>query len=101
MDWRLNAIPLHEALHWCCNGHDTGTAILKAKLAQQLAHLKQESFYGVFLNLKKVFDAKDREKCLLILEGYGMGLNMVCLIRTFWREGTMVCPALGNYGGPF
>jgi hypothetical protein len=32
-------------------------AILEAKLAQQLAHLEQEPVYGVFLDLKKAFDA--------------------------------------------
>jgi hypothetical protein len=53
MDWQLNALPLHEALHGCRNGRNTGTAILEAKLAQQLAHLKQEPFYGVFLDLKR------------------------------------------------
>ncbi len=78
-----------------------GMAILKAKLAQQLAHLEQETFYGVFLDLKKAFDAMDRQRCLLILEGYGRGSNMVHLILTFWREATVVCHALGNYGGPF
>ncbi len=51
--------------------------ILEAKLAQQLAHLEQEPFYRVFLDPKKAFDAMDRERCLLILDGYGVGLNMV------------------------
>jgi hypothetical protein len=68
-------------------------------MAQQLTHLEQEPFYGVFLDLKIAFDAMDRERCLLILEGYGAGPNMVRLIHTFWRERTMVCFALGNYGG--
>jgi hypothetical protein len=63
MDRQLNTLPLHEALHGCWN------AILEAKLAQQLAHLEQELFYGVFLDLKKAFDAMDQERCLLILEG--------------------------------
>jgi hypothetical protein len=52
MDRQLNALPLHEALHRCQNGRGTGMAILEAKLSQQLAHLKQEPFYRVFLDLK-------------------------------------------------
>ncbi len=101
MDWQLNALPLHEALHGCLNGRGTGTAILEAKVAQQLAHLEQEPFYGVFLDLKNAFNAMDRESCLLILEGYGMGPNIVWLISNFWQDATMVCHASGNYGGPF
>ncbi len=62
MDRQLNALPLHEALHGCWNGRGTVTAILEAKLAQQLAHLEQEPFYGVFLDLKKAFDTMDRKR---------------------------------------
>jgi hypothetical protein len=101
MHWQLNVLPFHEALHWCRNRHGTGTAILEAKLAQQLAYLKQEPFYGVFLDLKKAFGAMDKERCLLILEGYGAGPNMVCLIHTFWWEATIVCCTSRNYRGPF
>jgi hypothetical protein len=79
----------------------TGTAGIKAKLAQQLAHLEQAPFYGVFLDLKKAFDSTDRERCLLILEGYGVGPRMIRLIRNYWRNAVLVCQASGNYGSPF
>jgi hypothetical protein len=75
--------------------------VIEAKLTQQLAHIKQTPFYGVFIDLKKAFDAMDRECCLLILEGHGAGPNMRRLIRHFWDEATNVCRALGNYGAPF
>ncbi len=91
MDRRLNVLPLHEALQGCPNGRGMGTAILEAKLAQQLAHLEQEPFCGVFLDLKKAFNAMDRERCLLILEGYGARSNMVWLICNFWRDATLIC----------
>jgi hypothetical protein len=59
MDKRLEAIALHDSLHGCRNGRGTGTAVIEAKLTQQLAHIEQTPFYGVFINLKKAFDAMD------------------------------------------
>jgi hypothetical protein len=101
MDHRLEVIALHDSLHGCCNGQGTGTAVIEVKLVQQLAHIEQDPFYGVFIDLKKAFDAMDRERCLLILEGHGVGPNMRQLIRQFWDEATNVCRASGNYGRPF
>ena len=56
MDQQLNTIALHESLHGCQDGRGTGTAVIEAKLAEQLAHLEQRPFYGTLLNLKKAFD---------------------------------------------
>ena len=101
MALRLNAFNLHYSLHGCCNARGTRTAGIKTKLAQQLAHLEQVPFYDVFFYLKKAFDAMDRERCLLILEGYGVGPNMIRLIRNFWRDAVLVCRASGNYSTCF
>ena len=38
--------------------------MIEAKLMQQLAHIEQAPFYGVFIDLKKAFNAMDRERCL-------------------------------------
>ena len=43
----------------------------------------------------------DRERFLLLLEGYGAGPQMVWLVRGYWRDAIMVCRAAGYYGQPF
>ena len=101
MDQRLNIIELHDSLHGFRAERGTGTATIEAKLAQQLACLEQQPFYGVFLDLRKAFDAMDRGRCLKILEGYGVGPNMLRLIKLFWDRAVLVCRASGVYGEPF
>jgi hypothetical protein len=101
IDRRLDAFELHDSLHGCRNKRGTGTAIIKAKLAQQLSYLELKPFYGVFLDLRKAFDAMDRERCIMILEGYGAGPRLVRLVRSYWRDAIMVCRASGNYGMAF
>ncbi len=72
MDLRLEAIVLHDSLHECLALQGTGTRIIEAKLAQQLAHLEQTPFFGVFIDLRKVFDAMDCSCCLeILLHGVG------------------------------
>jgi hypothetical protein len=45
IDHRLNAIELHDCLHGCRDGRGTGTAIIEAKLAQQLSHTSSSSLF--------------------------------------------------------
>ena len=66
-----SSITYHDAFHGFRAGRGTGTAILKAKLLQQLAALREEVLYVIFLDLNKAYDALDRSRCLEILEGYG------------------------------
>ncbi len=75
--------------------------MIEVKLTQQLAHIEQAPFYGVFIDLKKRFDIMNWERCLFILEGHGVGLSMRRLICHFWDKATNVCRASGNYGMPF
>ncbi len=101
IDHRLDSIELHDSLHSCRNKCGMGTAIIEAKLAQQLLHLELKPFYGVFLDLRKAFDAMDWEQCIMLLEGYGAGPRMIWLIRGHWRDAIMVCRAAGYYGKAF
>ena len=91
-------VPTLPKVHFA---YGMGTGIIEAKLAQQLAHLEQRPFFGVFIDLKQAFDAMDRGRCLTILELHGVGPQMLRLIRSFWETATNVCRAKGNYGRPF
>ena len=79
-------------------GRGTGTATIEAKLAQQLAHIEQSPLYSIFLDLRKVYDAMDRDRCMDILRGYGVGPNFIRLLKHFWETAEMVCKAGGYFG---
>ncbi len=97
----LGVIEYHDCLNGCVNSRGTGTARIEAKLAQQLAYIEQEVFYGIFIDLKKSFDAMHCGQVLRLLRGYGVGPRAIRLIDRFWRLCEMVCRAQGNYGRPF
>ena len=70
---RLTTIKLHDVLHGFREGCGTGTSTLEAKLLQQLAAMREEVLYVIFLDLTKEYDALDRSRTLEILKGYGVG----------------------------
>ena len=61
MDKRLAHIEFHDCLHGFLRGRGTGTATTEVKLTQQLAYLDQVPLYGIFIDLRKVYDAMDRD----------------------------------------
>ena len=61
LNLRLTAsITFHNFLHGFRAGRGTGTATLEAKLLQQLADLRGDILYVIFLDLHKAYDALDR-----------------------------------------
>ena len=48
-----------------------------------------------------MYDALDRSRCLDILEEYGMGSQAQRLLKTYWRQLTMVARSGGYYGTVF
>ena len=91
-------ITYHDFLHGFRAGRGTGTATLEAKLLQQLAALREEVLYVIFLDLHKAYEALDRSRCLEILEGYGVGPKARRLLVTYWHRLTMLVRVGGYYG---
>ena len=90
-----------DALHGFRAGSGTGTATREAKLLQQLAAMREEVFYVIFLDPTKAYNALDRSRCLEILEGYGVGPSARRLLTTYCLRLTMVARAGGYYGKAF
>ena len=97
--WITASINFHDFLHGFRAVHGTGTATLEAKLLQQLAAMREEVLYVIFLDLHKAYERLDRSRCLEILEGYGVGPRGRRLLRTYWGKMTMVARVGGFYGG--
>ena len=95
------SITFHDFLHGFWFGRGTVTATLESKLLQQLASLREEVLYVIFMDLHKAYDALDRSRCLEILERYGVGPRSRRLLQTYWRRLTMVERAGGYYETAF
>ena len=76
-------IAFNNFLHCFRESCSTGTTTLEAKLLQQLAALREEVLYVIFLDLHKAYDALERSRCLEILEGYGVGPRARRLLQTY------------------
>ena len=73
----------HDCLHWFLAGRGTGTAILEAKLVVRLAYKEHVPLYGIFIDLRKAFDAIDHGRCIKILRDRGVGEKALKLIVRF------------------
>ena len=67
------SITFHDFIHGFWAGRGTSMATLEAKLLWQLAALREDVLYVIFLDLHKAYDALDRSRCLGILEVYSVG----------------------------
>ena len=57
LDACFSEIDLHDYLHGFRAERGSGTGIMEAKPLQQLAFREQVPMYGIFLDLRKAFDA--------------------------------------------
>jgi Reverse transcriptase (RNA-dependent DNA polymerase) len=94
-------VQFHDCLHAFRHLRGTDTAILEAKLVQELACNDQEPLFYIFLDLRKAYDTIDRSPALAIREGYGVGPNSIRLFRQFWEQQHIVARQSGYHGPAF
>ena len=109
--WKLMTVILHHRLTTGMKFHDvlhgfrkdrgTRTATLEAKLLQQLAAMREEVLYVIFLDMTKAYDALDRSRSPDILKAYGVGEQVRRLLTVYWERTTMVARAGSYYGKGF
>ena len=96
--WLKRSVDLHDMLHGFRMGRVTGTATLQVKLAQQMAGLAREPLFQVFWGIIRAFNSLDRGRCMEILRGYGIGLNMARLLSHHW-DNQHIVPKTGRFLG--
>ena len=67
-----SCIQFHDTLHGFSVGRGTGTATLKANLRQQIISMRDTVLHAILLDLRKAYNALERDRCLDILAGYGV-----------------------------
>ena len=55
----------------------------------------------IFMDMHKSYDSLDRDRCLEILEGCGLGPRDLRILLTYWGWLRMVTRAGGYYGSDF
>ena len=85
IDIRLRAsLQMHDVLHRFRARRGTGTAIMRLKLAREIASIYQDPLFLVFLDLMKAYYTVDRDRLLIPLEGYVAGARVCGILETFW-----------------
>ena len=97
----LSSIQFHDDLHGFCVGIGTGAATLKAKMFQQFIAMRKTVLRSIFLDLRKSYHALDRDRCLDILTGYGVGTSTLRILQIYWVELQMAEKVGGHYGSIF
>ena len=96
-----SAIEFDDAIHGFRPKRGTGTAIIETKLLMQLNIRMDNPIYLIFIDLKKAYDTLDREAAIRILSGYGVGPNIIRILRAIWKNDLMVPRQAGYYGKQF
>jgi Reverse transcriptase (RNA-dependent DNA polymerase) len=88
----------HDILHGFRPHKGTGTAIIDAKLLQELSQIQHTVLYQIFLALKKAYDTIHRGCALQQLKAYGVCPRLLHLIHANWQHQIMVTQQSGFHG---
>jgi len=62
----------------------------KAKLEAQLAFCSGCPLHHIYLDFSKAYNSFDWARMLILLQDYGIGPNMMCLLQGFWSCHTII-----------
>ena len=96
--WIQSYIVLHEVLQGFRQERGTRTAIMEAKMEQQLARIVHKPLFQVLLDVRKACNSLDQGRCMEILREYGLGPRLQQLLQMYW-DGQRVVPKSGKYYG--
>ena len=65
-------VDLHDMLHGLREVIGKGNACLKSKMLHQIMEMREEVLYEVLLELRKVYNALEQERCMDTLVGYAL-----------------------------
>ena len=82
-----STIRFHDVIHGFQAGCRTGTAYLKYNMLQHITAMREAVLHKIFLDLQKAYDALNRDRCLKIPTGYGLGHRS---LRILWCTGYML-----------
>ena len=97
----LSSIHFHDVLHGFCAGRGTGTTTHKAKQLHQLISIRETFLHSIFFYLRKAYNDLDRDRCLDILVGYGVGHSKRRILRIYRARLQMAAKVGRNYGSVF
>ena len=97
----LSSISFNDFMHSFCVVRGVGNSTLEENLLQQITAMRETVFHSIFLNLRKSYNALDRDLCLDILAGYGAGARTIRILQTYWDRLQMAAKARVCYGSTF
>jgi hypothetical protein len=94
--WMKQGIDFDDSIHGFRAERGTSTANIEAKLQMQLSCVLRQTLYQIFIDLAKAYDTLDRGRTLEILARYGVGKQILRLLKNFW-DSLLVVARQGGY----